>query len=217
MNKHDILKSICDEGGAIITREPYQITAGGRVYEFANDGMQLLAFPVEESDLPEIPAEVPKVETVKQRITTWLTAPATHTTSAAKFAKFLNLAECAKCPCCKGTGKRGTQTEYVFTGNAAYDEFVVVDKFADPRYVKIGGYPFDANRIVRTLALLDLNHLAGEDLPVRIETENLHPDNNGDSAALILQGGQWVFIIMGCDCTRLKDADFDGEWELDAI
>lgn len=217
MNHHDILKSICDECGPLIKREPYQITAGGRVYEFANDGFQLLAFPVEESDLPEIPADVPKAEIVKQLIAAWLTAPATHTTSAAAFANFLDLWDCRVCPCCKGTGERGTRTEYVFTGNAAYDEYVVVDKFADPRYVKIGGYPFDANRIVRTLALLRWGHLRGQKLPIRIETENSHPDNNGDSVALIFHGGEWTFMIMGLSIERTKDADFDGEWGLDAI
>lgn len=217
MNHRAILESICDECGPPIKSELYQITANGQRYEFATDGFQLLAFPVEQSDLPEIPDQAPKVKTVKQRIAAWLTAPATHTTSAAAFANFLDLWDCRVCPCCKGTGERGTQTEYVFTGNAAYDEHAVVDKFADPRYVKIDGYPFDANRIVRTLALLRWGHLRGQKLPVRIETENLHPDNNGDSVALIFHGGKWTFMIMGCGHTRLKDADFDGEWELDAI
>lgn len=217
MNHRAILESICDECGPPIKSELYQITANGQRYEFAMDGVQLLAFPVEQSDLPEIPADIPKAEIVKQRIAGWLTAPATHTTSAAGFANFLNLAECAKCPCCKGSGKRGTQTEYVFTGNAAYDEYAVVDQFADPRYVKINGFPFNANLIARTLVLLDLSHLASEQLPARIEAENLNPDDKGDSVALILHGVKWTLTAMGCRHTRLKNADFDGEWELDAI
>lgn len=217
MNHRAILESICDECGPSIKCEPHQITANGQRYEFATDDFQLLAFPVEQSDLPEIPADIPKAEIVKQRIAGWLTAPATHTTSAAGFANFLNLAECAKCPCCKGTGKRGTQTEYVFTGNAAYDEYVVVDQFADPRYVKINGFPFNANLIAYMLVLLDLNHLAGEDLPVRIETENLNSDDKGDGAALILHGVKWTIAIMGMSIKRTANADFDSEWELEAI
>lgn len=210
MNHRTILESICNEWSATITREPYQITAGGRVYEFANDGFQLLAFPVEQSDLPELPADVPKVETVRQRIAAWLTAPATHTTSAAAFANFLNLAECAKCPCCKGSGKRKPEMRLV-------SEYGLNDEFDSPRYVKIGGYPFDANRIARTLALLDLNHLAGE-VAVVIRTQVFRFDSDLQiSVALIFHGGKWTFMIMGLSIERTKDADFDGEWELDAI
>lgn len=184
---HRILEFICDEAGSAIMREPHQITANGQTYEFATDGIRLLAFPVEQSDLPEIPATIPNVKSVKQRIAAWLTAPATHRTGAAAFANFLNL-----------------------------DEYVVVDKFADPRYVKINGFPFDANLMVRTLVLLDLSHLAGE-LPIRIETEHIYSSDKGDGAALILHGGKWTLAVMGLSVKRTANDDFDGEWELEAI
>lgn len=191
MNHRTILEFICDEAGSAIMREPHQITANGQTYEFATDGIRLLAFPVEQSDLPEIPATTPNVKWVKQRIAAWLTAPATHTTSAAKFANFLNLAECAKCPCCKGSGN-------------------------SPRYVKINGFPFDANLMVRTLVLLDLSH--GE-LPIRlaIETEHIYSSDKGDGAALILHGGKWTLAVMGLSVKRTANDDFDGEWDLGAI
>lgn len=189
MSHRKILASICDDLGPPITREPYQITTkDGQVYEFAADGIRLLACPVKQSKLPEIPANVPKVKAVKRFITDWLTAPATHTTSAAAFARFLNLVKYAKRH----------------------------RRLKRPRYIKINDYPFDANLIVRTLALLDLSHLAGE-LPVRIEAKNLHRDIKGDSAALILHGGKWTLAVMGLFVKRTANDDFDGEWELEAI
>lgn len=145
--KQEILKSLCVEGLSPVVSNPYQINAGGKLYEVATDGHLLLAFEVGKSDLPLLPD---KWKQTAVSIAGWLQEKPTHAINdVADFAGFLNLDGCAKCPMCAGTGKRTPESKDF--GEMGFD-----DPIDDARYVKLEGFPLNANLLAQTMIFLEI-------------------------------------------------------------
>lgn len=182
INKLEILKSICTEDGwgSAITAAPFYIRAAGKLWEFGTDGVRLLAFQAEESDLNAMPE---KYGNTRNAIAEWLESkPNQLVKNPRQFANFLRLPECAKCPMCGGSGKRSLQWPDPNEGGGFPDSFL-----DEVRWVKIGDFPFNGNLIARTLVHLNITEL--ESLPVR-----LAPHKKG--AIIQLFGPDWTVVMM---------------------
>ena len=68
--RQQIFETICTDTAGPMTEKPFQISVGDKIYEFGTDGRILLAFAVESSALPGIPAT--RNGDLERRVIEWL-------------------------------------------------------------------------------------------------------------------------------------------------